>query len=263
MFSLMRGSGIPIDVHGFLRTVKRIKLRMNNTLRKISIFALVVMTVVSVSGLSVKNVNAAALDGDLIKVAANSTVYFYNGGKRYVFPNEKTFKTWYRDFSGVKVISQSELESYPLGGNVTYRPGTRLVKIQSAQGVYAVGYGRTLHSIVSEANAISLWGANWNKMIDDVPDAFFTNYVTGSPLTAGMYSEGQLVKMSNSADIYYYDGVNYRKFASESAFNSNRFSFAHVATAPASWTSFSPMGSSISGVESNLVNTAGSASSSA
>lgn len=236
---------------------------MNNTLRKISIFALVVMTVVSVSGLSVSNVKAAALDGDLIKVANNSTVYYYNNTKRYVFPNEKTFKTWYRDFSGVKVISQSELESYPLGGNVTYRPGTRLVKIQSAQGVYAVGYGRTLHSIVSEANAISLWGANWNKMIDDVPDAFFTNYVTGSPLTAGMYSEGQLVKMSTSADIYYYDGVNYRKFASESAFNSNRFSFAHVATAPSSWTSFTPVGSPISGVEANLVNTAGSASSSA
>lgn len=237
---------------------------MKNTLRKIFTFALVVATVVATSGiLSVNTVKAAAPDMSLIKMSGLSTVYYLQGGKRYVFPNPSTYMTWYRDFSSVMTISQSELESYPLGGNVTFRPGVNLVKITTDPKVYAVGYGRTLHSIVSEANAISLWGANWASAVRDVPDAFFTNYVVGAPLTAGMYPEGQLVKMANSPNVYYFDGTNYRAFSGESSFMNNRFSFSHVATAPASWTSITPIGSPITSVEPNLTNTAGGASSSA
>lgn len=229
---------------------------MNNTLRKIFTFALVVATVVSTSGiLSVNSVKAAAPDMSLIKMSGLSTVYYLQGGKRFVFPNQKTFMTWYRDFSSVLTVSQSELESYPLGGNVTYRPGVKLVKITTDPKVYAVGNGRTLHSIVSEANAIALWGSNWASNVEDVPDSFFTNYVVGAPLTAGMYGEGQLVKMANSADIYYYDGSTYRTFSGESSFMANRFSFAHVATAPADMT-FVPMGATITGAESTLIDTA-------
>lgn len=230
---------------------------MNNTLRKIFTFALVVATIVGTSGiLSVNTVKAAAPDQSLIKMSGLSTVYYLKGGKRYVFPNPSTYFTWYRDFSSVMTISQSELESYPLGGNVTFRPGVNLVKITTDPKVYAVGNGRTLHSIVSEANAIALWGAGWASNVKDLPDAFFTNYIIGAPLTAGMYGEGQLVKMQNSADVYYFDGTSYRAFSGESAFNANRFSFAHVATAPASWTSFSPVGTVISGAESSLIDTA-------
>ncbi len=230
-----------------------------NTVRKIFASVIAVATIVSISGFGAFSVKAAAVDGQLIKMNGLSTVYYYKGGKRYVFPNEKTFMTWYRDFNSVSVISQSELESYPLGGNVTYRPGVMLVKITTMNTVYAVGYNRTLHSIVSEANAISLWGANWAKMVQDVPDAFFTNYVVGSPLTAGMYPEGQLVKKASSADVYYYDGSTYRPFSSEAAFMANRFSFAHVATAPESM-SLTPAGSAISGVDSNLTDVSGGAS---
>ncbi len=230
---------------------------MNNTLRKIFTFALVVATVISTSGiLSVKTVKAAAPDMSLIKMSGLSTVYYLKGGKRYVFPNPSTYMTWYRDFSSVMTVSQSELESYPLGGNVTFRPGVNLVKITTDPKVYAVGNGRTLHSIVSEANAISLWGSNWASMVRDVPDAFFTNYIVGAPLTAGMYGEGQLAKLANSSEVNYFDGSSWRKFSGESAFNANRFSFAHVATAPASWVSFSPVGAMISGAEPSLIDTA-------
>jgi hypothetical protein len=229
---------------------------MTNILRKISLVVLGIATVVGTSGVFSPNVvKAAAPDMSLIKMSGLSTVYYLKNGKRYVFPNQKTFMTWYRDFSSVLTVSQSELESYPLGGNVTYRPGVQLVKITTDPKVYAVGNGRTLHSIVSEANAIALWGSNWASRVQDVPDSFFTNYVVGAPLTAGMYGEGQLVKMANSADIYYYDGSTYRTFSGESAFMANRFSFADVATAPANMT-FVPMGATISGAESTLIDTA-------
>lgn len=235
---------------------------MHNTLRKIFTSALVVATIVTTSGiLSVNTVKAAAPDMSLIKMAGLSTVYYLKDGKRYVFPNQKTFLTWYRDFSSVITVSQSELESYPLGGNVTYRPGVKLVKITTDPKVYAVDNNRTLRSIVSEANAISLWGSNWASKVEDVPDSFFTNYIVGAPLTAGMYGAGQLAMHSGNPDVYYFNGSQWQKFGSEVAFTGNRFSFMHVATAPAS-VNFTPLGSEITGVDNSLINTAGSASSS-
>ena len=55
-------------------------------------------------------VKAATIQaGDLIK-ASQAAVYYYGAdGKRYVFPNEKTYKTWYSDFSSVKTITDVEL----------------------------------------------------------------------------------------------------------------------------------------------------------
>ena len=232
---------------------------MNNNLRKIFAFALMMFVLVATTGIN--NVGAAAADGTNIKMNGNAAVYYLKGGKRYVYPNSKTYFTWYSDFNNVMTVSQSELESYPLGGNVTYRPGAQLVKITTNPKVYAVGYNRTLHEIASEAEAIAMYGPMWNKMIDDLPDAFATNYLTGSPLAVGKYGEGQLLKLANASDVYYFDGTNYRKITSESAFMANRFSFDNVVTAPSSWTSVSPMGSAISGVESNLIDTSGASSS--
>src|SRR3989344_5022914 len=65
----------------------------------------------------------AAVPGDLIK-ASLPAVYFYGGnGKRFVFPNEKTYKTWFADFGSVKTVTDSELAAITIGGNATYRPG--------------------------------------------------------------------------------------------------------------------------------------------
>lgn len=228
-----------------------------NTVRKIFASALVLATIVSVSG--IKPASAAATDGDLIKMSGLSTVYYYKGGKRYVFPNQATYMSWYSDFNGVKTISQSELESYPLGANVTVRPGTYLVKITTNPTVYAVEPGGKLRSIVSEANASSLWGSNWAKKVIDVPDAFFTNYSITSALTAGVYPAGSLLKSSSSPDVYYFDGTNYRKFASESAFYANKFRFEFVATAPASMT-MTPLGTDITVLEPTLTDTSSGAS---
>jgi len=219
-----------------------------NTVRKIFASALVLATIVSVSGINLAK--AAAMDGDLIKMNGLSTVYYYKGGKRYVFPQQNTYMSWFTNFNNVRVVSQSELESYPLGANVTMRPGTTLIKITTNPTVYAVEPGGKLRSIVSEANASSLWGANWAKKVVDVSDAFFTNYQITSALTAGVYPAGSLVK-GTSADVYYFDGTNFRKFGSESAFYANKFNFAFVQTAPSSMT-MTPLGSDITGLESGL-----------
>ena len=222
-----------------------------NKLRKIFVVSVMMITVLSLSMVTAPNVKAAAKAGDLIKMDGLSSVYYLGAdGKRYVFPNTSTYMSWYKDFSGVVTVSQSELEGYPLGANVTVRPGTKLVKITTNPTVYAVEPGGNLRSIVSEANAIALFGADWAKKVIDVPDAFFTNYKTGTALTAGQYPTGQLVKSTSGADVYYFDGSNYRVFGSEASFLANGFDFADVVTTSNTVTAG---GSAVAGAESALV----------
>ena len=198
-------------------------------LRRFLVIGVMVLSVLAMSGIAIAPVKAAASAGDLIKMAGNSAVYYLgNDGKRYVFPNPATYNSWYSDFSGVVTIPSSELQSYPLGGNVSVRPGTTLVKITTDPSVYAVEPNGVLVKIQSEAQAASLYGSNWNKRIVDVPDYLFTNYTIGQPLPAGQFPIGSLVKNANSATIYYYDGTNFRQIASEAAFTANRFQFSNV-----------------------------------
>lgn len=123
-----------------------------------------------------------ATAGSLIKASGPAVYFLSNDGKRYVFPNAATYFTWYNDFSGVATVSDAQLASYQIGGNVTYRPGVRLVKIISDPKVYAVDNQGTLRGITSEAVAAELYGSDWNTKVDDIPDAFFVNYKQGDPI---------------------------------------------------------------------------------
>jgi hypothetical protein len=59
-----------------------------------------------------------------------------------------------------------------------------MIKIQSDTRVYAVARDGVLRMIPNEATAAALFGPQWNKMIDDLPDSFFVNYTVGTPLSA-------------------------------------------------------------------------------
>lgn len=118
----------------------------------------------------------------LIK-GTSPAVYYVDGGKRWVFPNEKIYFSWYADFSQVQTITDAQLASYPIGGNVTYKPGFRLVKVQTDPKVYAVGPGGSLRWLTSEDAARAVYGADWSKRVDDVSDAFFFDYRQGDPIT--------------------------------------------------------------------------------
>ncbi len=125
----------------------------------------------------------AITGGDLIRGTSFSAVYYYGeDGFRYVFPNEKTYFTWYENFDDVTVLTDAELASIQIGGNVTYKPGVKMIKINSDPKTYAVANGGTLRWVSSEAIAIDLYGSAWNTQIDDVPDAYFTNYTIGEPI---------------------------------------------------------------------------------
>jgi len=139
--------------------------------------------------------------GDLVRGETFPAVYYYGvDGFRYVFPNDKTYFTWYDNFDDVRWISDEDLTKVQIGGNVTYRPGLRMVKINSDPKTYAVDMDGELRHVTSETVATDLYGSEWNTMIDDVPDSFFGNYFYGDPINAaGDYDKEQV--MNDSPDI--------------------------------------------------------------
>ncbi len=128
--------------------------------------------------------NTNCISGSLIKPATSSAVYYCGAdGKRYVFPNDRVYFSWYTDFKNVTTISDSQLASISLGGLVTYRPGTKMVKIESLPNVYALEKGGALRWIKTPEIAVKLYGNTWNKKVEDISDAFFGSYKLGEPIT--------------------------------------------------------------------------------
>ncbi|MBP6944519.1 hypothetical protein KBD61_01480 [Patescibacteria group bacterium] len=194
---------------------------------------------------------ATIVAGDLVKSPTASDVYYYAAdGKRYVFPNEKTYKSWYADFSTVKTITGAELAALPLGANVTIRPGTKLVKITTDPKVYAVAPNGTLRWIETEAIAIALYGSNWAQRVVDVPDGYFVNYTVGASVSSAVHPDGTVVMYSGSSDMFVVWGGQKRKLVGD-AFMMNGYQMSDVIVTTASY----PMGTDVTGRESALANT--------
>lgn len=170
---------------------------------------------------------SAASFGDLIKGTTLSTVYYYGSdGQRYAFPNEKTYFSWNKDFSAVKTISDSELASITLAGNIVYRPGARWIKIQSDKKVYVVSTSGKVRWVENEATAKGLGGDNWNAHIDDVPDVFFTDYTVGDSLTSPVSGyDGML--WTDGTSKYLVAGTKYQKLT-DAGFAANGYNAGFV-----------------------------------
>jgi plastocyanin len=162
-------------------------------------FAAAVAMMLPSATLAATNAPSAVFSpGDLIKGKSTSGVYYYaSNGKRFVFPNEKTYFTWFKDFSGVKTISDAQLGVLPLGGNVTYRPGVKMLKITTDPRTYVVDQGGILRHVGSESLANTLYGLNWQDKIEDLPDPFFTNYKLGTAIqTASDYKPADVTTLT-------------------------------------------------------------------
>ncbi len=113
----------------------------------------------------------------------DTTVYYIGAdGRRHSFPNPKVYFTWFRDFSRVRIVAGRELADVPLGANLTYRPGSRLVKFTTDPRVYAVDSDRRLRWVKTEATAQALYGPFWARQVDDVSDAFYMDYRIGQEI---------------------------------------------------------------------------------
>lgn len=108
--------------------------------------------------------------------------YIGKDGKRHAFPNSRVFFSWYGGFDSVQEASPEALSDFPLGANVLYRAGVRMVKFTTDPKVYAVARGGVLRWIKTEELARAYYGNDWNKKIDDIPDSFYANYTVGAEI---------------------------------------------------------------------------------
>ena len=172
---------------------------MQNSLtlgRKVVATMLAVATVLWTLGFAafaVPSTASAVETGSVVKGSLPALYYLAGDGQRYTFPNLATYETWFSNFSGVQTVSDSVLASYPLAGNVTYRPGSRLLKIQSDPKTYAVGLNGTLRWVETEAVAVGLAGSAWNTLIDDISEVFFVDYTVGTSLMSAAAYDGMLL----------------------------------------------------------------------
>jgi len=179
-FEIRLPDGTAIDAYPYLQAAQQI-YKFDPAAAKASS-----PTINSDKGLTVAPGTAFyCVSGSLIRTPQFPAVYYCGSdGKRYVFTDSKTYATWYKDFSSVQTITPEDMANIPIGGNVTYRPGVKLVKIQTDAKVYAVDHHGTLRWVTTSTIAAHLYGASWAKSVDDIPDVFFTNYQLGKPITA-------------------------------------------------------------------------------
>ncbi len=128
--------------------------------------------------------------GDLIKGSGSAVYYYGVNGKRYLFPNQAVYSSWYDStFTGVITLTDAELVAIPFGGNVTVRPG-KLVQVVSMDTpwqvmdprVYAVSKGGELHWVKTAAAASAIFGMAWEDQIVAVPESLLTDYTIGSEI---------------------------------------------------------------------------------
>lgn len=140
--------------------------------------------------------------GTLLKTDDSAAVYILGGdGYRHAFPTEREFTSWGLSFDDVEAVDASTLAAYSLGANVTIRPGTHLVKLQTNPKVFAVEPGGVLRWVASESVALQLYGAGWASRVVDVSDAFWGNYTVGEDITATVHPDGSVL---TRAGVWYY-----------------------------------------------------------
>lgn len=135
-------------------------------------------------GIAADSLCKLADDGNPLTTVDSAVYFIGSDNRRHPFPNSNVYFTWYTDFSGVNIVNESQLTQIPLGSNVTYRPGVKMVKFDSSPKVYVVDRYGVLRWVENETVAAALYGSAWNTMIVDISDAFFSNYQFGSTVTS-------------------------------------------------------------------------------
>ncbi len=127
--------------------------------------------------------HAAELEpGQFIRSTDGTVYWFAENERRYVFPDGATLQSWLGGTPGMlNDAPDADLEQYPVGGPMTMRPGTRLVRFDSDPTTYVVTRGAVLRE-VGEALAQAYYGDDWQQNIAVLPVTLFANYKLGASI---------------------------------------------------------------------------------
>jgi len=203
---------------------------------------------------------ATIADGDLVKSADSSAVYYIQGANKRVFPHYNVYLSWGYpgDFSTVKTVSASELAAYTDDNSMPFRDGSLFRGTAvglgglEATAVYYVE-GSELRPVLSEQVYQGLFNdTNWVR-VTWVPDDLLTkfNYDMGADLTtSATHPDGCVVQYTGTSQKYVIENGQKRAI-SDAAFSANRFLATSVVTIDTD--EVYADGSSITGVESGLL----------
>ncbi|KAA0205960.1 hypothetical protein EDM68_03765 [Candidatus Uhrbacteria bacterium] len=126
---------------------------------------------------------AAELEpGQFVRSSDGTVYWFAENERRYVFPDGATLQSWLGGTPGMlNDASDVDLEQYPVGGPMTMRPGSRLVRFASDPTVYVVTRGAVLRAATPEL-ASAFYGSEWLLNVETLSVALFSNYRVGAPL---------------------------------------------------------------------------------
>lgn len=119
-------------------------------------------------------------DKELLKIKRwdeNNELYYYAAdGKRYLFPDQEIFRSWFSnyDISKFEEVDLETLYKTPLGGNVTLRPGCLLQTPTDPTTYFVRGNGEISpinQKIIEEIN-----NSEWQINIFTLPNFYFANY---------------------------------------------------------------------------------------
>jgi hypothetical protein len=168
--------------------------------------------------------------GDIIKIPDITTVYLINAdGRRQPFSSEPVYWTWYPDYKKLKIVTPADLAAIEIGPNMTVRPGSDLIKINSVDKVFAVEPIGVIRWIQDEQTAVKLYGANWNTRIIDISPVFFQDYEEGYPIDQTQHSSASLISYQGSSNIYYIDGGT-KRLVTEEVFRQSHYQLKHIIT---------------------------------
>ena len=163
--------------------------------------------------------------GDVFKGNNDPNVFYLgNDNKRYVFPTPAVYFSWYRSQGNIITVPQEVVGEYALGGNVTMRPGTCLVKFTGIPEIYAVEPRGVLRE-VPDRQTFNVLGYN-TEMIAVIPVMFMTNYTVGQNLSM-THPDGTLVKHPDFRQVYYMEDGKMR-YISPEAFRANNFRSTNI-----------------------------------
>lgn len=122
------------------------------------------------------------VSGKLVKTEGSTSVYLAaTDGKRYAFPDEGQFYSWYDGFDSLRTLRSDLLAAMPLGGNVLYSD-TTLVKTPSSPEVYTVDSDGVLHWVKSASVLVAMVGEDWESHLNDIPESMLVDYSIGQPI---------------------------------------------------------------------------------
>ena len=114
--------------------------------------------------------------GDLIRGSSPSIWQIGEDGKRHLFPDDFTFKSWSNQYEWVITANDEKIQRVPQGEPMLIYPGYAIVGFIGDPNLYSVRGVGVLQKLASFAQAQQKYGKNWRTRIHIYPKELKAQY---------------------------------------------------------------------------------------